>query len=197
MAIGFAACFDKSSADSWAIQEMNDPGAPCTNGDSTYTNRVLVVPSTDTILGIVCWASCDPCVIVPPTGVEDILNSVLIYPNPAKNFIVLEGASIGNSYEIYSVLGTLIDYGKISNSNLSLEVSDLETGVYIISIEADGKSKIYYSGANRPLWVIKGLKGVVLETYGSGNAPNEKWFIKLLKEAIQQVTESQKKLIKK
>ena len=31
---------------------------------------------------------------------------------------------------------------------------------------------------------IKGLKGVVLETYGSGNAPNEKWFIKLLKEAI-------------
>lgn len=32
---------------------------------------------------------------------------------------------------------------------------------------------------------IKGLKGVVLETYGSGNAPNEKWFIGLLKEAIE------------
>ncbi len=31
---------------------------------------------------------------------------------------------------------------------------------------------------------IQGLKGVILETYGSGNAPNEKWFLKLLKEAI-------------
>ncbi len=31
---------------------------------------------------------------------------------------------------------------------------------------------------------IKDLKGVILETYGSGNAPTEKWFVNLLKEAI-------------
>lgn len=31
---------------------------------------------------------------------------------------------------------------------------------------------------------IEGLKGVILETFGSGNASTEKWFIKLLKEAI-------------
>jgi len=31
---------------------------------------------------------------------------------------------------------------------------------------------------------IEGLKGVILETFGSGNAPTEKWFINLLKEAI-------------
>ncbi len=31
---------------------------------------------------------------------------------------------------------------------------------------------------------ISNIKGVVLETYGSGNAPNEKWFINLLEEAI-------------
>jgi len=31
----------------------------------------------------------------------------------------------------------------------------------------------------------EGLKAVVLETYGSGNAPNEKWFIRLLAEAIK------------
>lgn len=30
----------------------------------------------------------------------------------------------------------------------------------------------------------KGLKGVVLETYGSGNAPTDKWFINLLKKHI-------------
>ena len=32
---------------------------------------------------------------------------------------------------------------------------------------------------------IRNLKGVILETYGAGNAPNEKWFLDLLKEAIQ------------
>ncbi len=32
---------------------------------------------------------------------------------------------------------------------------------------------------------IKNLKGVVLETFGSGNAPNENWFINLIKEAIE------------
>lgn len=33
---------------------------------------------------------------------------------------------------------------------------------------------------------IDGLKGVVLETYGSGNAPTDKWFVDLLKTALKQ-----------
>ena len=32
---------------------------------------------------------------------------------------------------------------------------------------------------------IKHLKGVVMETFGSGNAPNETWFVNLIKEAIE------------
>ena len=32
---------------------------------------------------------------------------------------------------------------------------------------------------------IKGLKGVVIETYGSGNAPTKEWFIEILKKAIK------------
>lgn len=32
---------------------------------------------------------------------------------------------------------------------------------------------------------IKNLKGLVLETYGSGNAPNESWFLNLIKKAIE------------
>ena len=32
---------------------------------------------------------------------------------------------------------------------------------------------------------IKGLKAVILETYGSGNAPTDKWFIDALEDAIQ------------
>jgi L-asparaginase len=32
---------------------------------------------------------------------------------------------------------------------------------------------------------ITGLKGLVIETYGSGNAPTEKWFINALQKAIE------------
>jgi L-asparaginase len=32
---------------------------------------------------------------------------------------------------------------------------------------------------------IKDLRGIVLETYGSGNAPTEDWFLKLIEKAIQ------------
>ncbi|WP_196885625.1 asparaginase [Aureivirga sp. CE67] len=32
---------------------------------------------------------------------------------------------------------------------------------------------------------IPNLKGIVLETYGSGNAPTETWFVNLLKEAVE------------
>ena len=31
---------------------------------------------------------------------------------------------------------------------------------------------------------IPGLKGVVMETFGSGNAPCEEWFLNMLKEAV-------------
>jgi len=32
---------------------------------------------------------------------------------------------------------------------------------------------------------IPNLKGIILETYGSGNAPSEEWFIQILKKAIK------------
>lgn len=35
------------------------------------------------------------------------------------------------------------------------------------------------------IFSISNLKGVVLETYGSGNAPTEEWFIQILKNAIK------------
>ena len=37
----------------------------------------------------------------------------------------------------------------------------------------------------KAIFTAQHLKGVVLETYGAGNAPTEKWFVDLLEEAIQ------------
>lgn len=45
-----------------------------------------------------------------------------------------------------------------------------------------------YPGINKGLlehiFLKEGLKGIILETYGSGNAPTDEWFVELLKTAI-------------
>ena len=128
----------KYSADSWAIQEMNDPTAPCTNGDSVYTNRVLNVPNSDTILGIVCWASCDPCVAVPPSGLEDVLNNVLIYPNPANNIINISSSENIEKVEILDVVGRVVKSQVVSSNLVSIEISDLKPNVYFINYTING-----------------------------------------------------------
>ena len=35
------------------------------------------------------------------------------------------------------------------------------------------------------IFAIPNLKGIVLETYGSGNAPTEEWFVQALEKAIK------------
>ena len=128
----------KYSADSWAIQEMNDPTAPCTNGDSVYTNRVLNVPNSDTILGIVCWASCDPCVAVPPSGIEDVLNNVLIYPNPANNIINISSSENIEKVEILDVVGRVVKSQVVSSNLVLIEIIDLKSNVYFINYTING-----------------------------------------------------------
>jgi hypothetical protein len=128
----------KYSADSLAIQEMNDPGAPCTNSDSTNSNRVLTVPASDSILGVVCWASCDPCIVVPPTGLNDRISNVKIYPNPANNVLNISSSEIIQKVEVLDVVRRVIISKTLNSSNYILDVSNLNSNVYFISYYING-----------------------------------------------------------
>ena len=55
----------------------------------------------------------------------------------------------------------------------------LEDNIVILKVFPGIKENIVNS-----ILEIEGIKGVIIETYGSGNAPTEKWFINLLKKAI-------------
>ena len=131
----------KYSADSWTIQETNDPGASCTNGDSTYTNRVLVIPSSDMILDVVCWASCDPCVSAPPIGIEDNLNSVSIFPNPASEVINISSSQIIERIEVLDLIGRIVKIDNPNSSFTTLDISDLNGNIYIIKYTINGEVK--------------------------------------------------------
>ena len=97
----------KFSADSWSIQETNDPNTSCTNGDPNFTNRVLVIPSNDTILPDVCWGSCDSCSSIG--SLENLeLHSLSIFPNPSSKFISLKSFDSINEIYIYDINGKLV-----------------------------------------------------------------------------------------
>ena len=68
------------------------------------------------------------------------------------------------------------------NTNLQLQVhKNLNNNVAIIKM-FPGISEAVLSA----IFNIPSLKGVILETYGAGNAPTEDWFINLLKNAIDE-----------
>lgn len=60
-------------------------------------------------------------------------------------------------------------------------IKKLETSVAIIRLFPGMNQKILHSMLH-----AEGLKAVVLETYGAGNAPTEEWFVNELKQAIDQ-----------
>lgn len=99
----------------------------------------------------------------------------------AENFRAFRSAN----YPVLAEIGIHIKYNnayirypETFSNELSIK-TDLGTSVVILKI---------FPGISReiiePILNINGLKAIILETYGSGNAPTAEWFIDLLKNAI-------------
>jgi hypothetical protein len=121
----------KYSADSWSIQETNDPNGSCTNGDPNFTNRVLIVPVNDTILPDVCWGSCDTC---SPIGSLENLesNDIIIFPNPTSSFITIKSNNLLSPISIYDITGKLVLQNMENSKEIILDISNLNSGLYFI-----------------------------------------------------------------
>ncbi len=88
------------------------------------------------------------------------------------------------NYPPLAKAGVKIEYNETaihqSLSNETLQLLDrLDTSIAILKLFPGISEATVHAMIN-----IDGLKAIVLETYGSGNAPTTKWFIDLLKEAI-------------
>lgn len=67
-----------------------------------------------------------------------------IYPNPATNFLTLKSTKelSSKSITISDSTGKIVFRDQILSSNAPLEISDLASGIYILSIEGLGKKKL-------------------------------------------------------
>ncbi len=98
----------------------------------------------------------------------------------AENF----NAFLSGNYPLLAEVGVHIRYNsemilKPGNSKLKVH-KKLDNSVIILKL-FPGIAEIVVKNALN----IEGLKGVILETYGAGNAPTDAWFISALTQAIQ------------
>jgi len=122
-----------------------------------------------------------------------VVSEVCIY----FNFLLLRGnrsqkvrsstfaAFESQNYPILAESGIFIEYNHAIlmpyNPGAILRLqNNFESNVTILKIFPGIPKEVVKSTLN-----IKGLKGIVLETYGSGNTMNHKWFIDLLKNSIK------------
>jgi L-asparaginase len=113
-------------------------------------------------------------------------NSLLLRGNRArKHESVQFNAFESENYPTLAEAGIKIEYNKPYlkhyESEAVLKVNKLmDENVIILKLFPGITEKVV-----RNILEIKGLRGVVLETFGSGNAPTVDWFLKLMKEFIE------------
>ena len=122
----------KFSADAWTIQEQNNPAAPCTNGNATYTNRVIVIPATDTVLNVVCWSQCTACDV-------DVTLKVNMAWEVANNAISADGIHVAGDFQ-----------GWLPGATEMLDANN--DGIYEVSITVPVNSSIQYKFINGNAW---------------------------------------------
>jgi ligand-binding sensor domain-containing protein len=71
----------------------------------------------------------------PTTGIfEKLENSIIIYPNPVNNNIIISHGAFYLNIEIYDMYGKLLLKQKVNTDPASIDVSYLQRGTYLIKI---------------------------------------------------------------
>jgi hypothetical protein len=80
------------------------------------------------------------------SGIEDLNEdqSILLYPNPAGNFVNLTTDSryLGLTWSLYDQAGRILMTGKIQSATTTIELQGMPDGVYIFSVNDDVKKSI-------------------------------------------------------
>lgn len=86
-----------------------------------------------------CYGALSGKEITYTVNVDEINTiDVIIYPNPAKDFIKLSAVSCQHSViKIYNCLGMLMDEIEIDSEELEINLSDYNPGVYFVNIKSE------------------------------------------------------------
>lgn len=132
----------------------------------------------------IATAKIDDYPIVPEVCI--FFNHMLLRGNRAKKVQSVHfDAFESENYPNLAESGIVIDYNTAAirpyeSHRKLVNLNDLDNRVMILKLFPGITEKVMDA-----CFDIEGLKGVVLETYGSGNSPSEAWFMKSLERAIK------------
>ena len=73
--------------------------------------------------------------IVSSPSIKNQDVEILAYPNPAKDFVVLEMSKFqGFSYRLYDISGRVLEMGEVISSAYEISFTDLAPSIYILKI---------------------------------------------------------------
>ena len=79
---------------------------------------------------------------ISSTGINELIKSISIYPNPTSDFIRVKGIVSMVNYSIYNLDGRIVQSGIISSLDEQLNVSGLKDGAYRLVIFHEGSPQI-------------------------------------------------------
>ncbi|MBN2891985.1 MAG: choice-of-anchor J domain-containing protein [Bacteroidales bacterium] len=96
----------------------------------TYTNDVIVASDNQTVN-----------VVLNHLEIDETNSNVVIYPNPAKDFVTLQNVQENSKILILSLDGKVLIEQNVQN-NSQIDISSLNSGIYLIKIEINNNSII-------------------------------------------------------
>ena len=78
-----------------------------------------------------------------PDAIDEFENSLMIYPNPANDYIKLSAVGYQlSAVKIYNYLGILVDEIETNSEEIEINVSNYNSGVYFVEINTDKENSI-------------------------------------------------------
>ena len=74
--------------------------------------------------------------------INQIINDVRVYPNPASEIVNISAAETIDRVSVYDLTGRVIKQSNPNKSSFSLNINDLNKGVYLIKLNAGDKESI-------------------------------------------------------
>ncbi len=122
----------------------NDPLASITSGTGVNdlnsgitTVYVLVTAEDGTTLGTY---TINLTVAVATSIGEETIDNVVVYPNPAVDKLNITNIN-GATVSVYNMQGSLLINKKACSTELNIDISNLNSGMYILKIEREGQIK--------------------------------------------------------
>ena len=130
--------FINGSGDEWNKYEQLS--GTCAWG--TDKNRRLVVPETDTVLKLVCFAECDAC-SGSAVGKEPF-ETISIFPNPVNQKLAITGLPAGTCViRIFDAMSKPVYMQETSEETCELNLSGLPSGIYFIRLSNEASVAVF------------------------------------------------------